>query len=41
MRKLVTVKTVDAINPIEGADLIEKLSIGGWNVVSQKGTFKV
>jgi hypothetical protein len=39
-RKLVTIRTIDAINPIEGADAIEVATIGGWNVVVKKGEFK-
>ena len=38
-RKLVTIRTIDAINPIEGADAIEVATIGGWNVVIKKGEF--
>jgi len=40
LRKLVTVRTIDDINPIEGADAIEVATIGGWNVVTKKGEFK-
>lgn len=40
MRKLVTIKTIDAINPIDGADAIEAAMIGGWAVVVKKGEFK-
>jgi RNA ligase (TIGR02306 family) len=40
IRKLVTVRRVDAVTPIPGADSIEKLTIEGWSVVSQKGNFK-
>ena len=39
-RKLVTVRTIDAINPIEGADAIEVATIGGWQVVVKKGEVK-
>lgn len=38
-RKLVTVRTVDEILPIEGADAIECAKIGGWRVVVKKGEF--
>lgn len=41
MRELVTIRTVGGINPIENADSIECLHIGGWKVVSQKGNFQV
>lgn len=40
-RKLVTIRTIDAINPIEGADAIEVATIGGWNVVVKKNQVKV
>ena len=39
-RKLVTIRTVSEVNPIEGADSIECLTVEGWKVVSQKGNFK-
>lgn len=39
-RKLVTVRKIDAINPIPKADAIEVASIGGWKVVVKKGEFK-
>lgn len=39
-RKLVTVRTVSNITPIEGADRIECLHIDGWTVVGKKGEFK-
>lgn len=35
-RKLASVKTITNIQPIEGADLIELASVGGWNVVVAK-----
>ena len=35
-RKLATIRRITEINPIEGADLIEAISIGGWTVVAQK-----
>lgn len=41
MRKLATVKTIDAIDPIENADAIEVATIGGWKVVVKKGEFSV
>ena len=40
-RKLVTIRTIDAINPIEGADAIECAVFGGWTVVVKKNEFKV
>lgn len=36
MRKLASIKIIDNIQPIEGADMIELASIGGWNVVVAK-----
>lgn len=36
-RKLVTVRRVDAVAPIEGADAIEVATVGGWQVVVKKG----
>lgn len=40
-RKLVTVAKVLAKHPIEGADLIERIQVKGWNLVSGKGNFEV
>ena len=39
-RKLATLKKIDEIVPIEGADRIESAKIGGWNVVVKKNEFK-
>jgi RNA ligase (TIGR02306 family) len=39
MRKLVTVRSIDSISPIEGADAIECAQVGGWKVVVKKGEF--
>lgn len=36
MRKLATVRKIDALEPIDGADLIEAAVIGGWKVVVKK-----
>jgi len=41
MRKLATVQTITAIDPIEGADAIEVASIQGWKVVVKKGEHNV
>ena len=41
MRKMATIRQIDALNPIEGADAIECASIGGWKVVVKKGEFSV
>lgn len=35
-RKMATIRRIDAIAPIEGADLIHAVKIGGWTVVAQK-----
>lgn len=40
MRKLASIRTIEAVHPIEGADKIEMVIIDGWQVVSQKGNFK-
>ena len=40
-RKLVTLRRIDDLRPIEGADAIECAVIGGWNVVVKKGEFRV
>jgi RNA ligase (TIGR02306 family) len=39
MRKLVTVRNVDAVRPIAGADAIECAIVEGWSVVIKKGEF--
>jgi RNA ligase (TIGR02306 family) len=41
MRKLVTVRKIDNILPIQNADAIEQLVIDGWNVVAKKGLHSV
>jgi len=41
MRKLVTVRVVDAVRPIPGADAIECAIVEGWTVVIKKGEFAV
>ena len=41
LRKMVTIRRVDRIDPIEGADRIEVASVGGWRVVVKKGEFHV
>jgi RNA ligase (TIGR02306 family) len=40
-RKLATIRRIDALTPIEGADKIEVASIGGWKIVCQKGLYEV
>lgn len=39
MRKLATIRKVDKITPIDGADKIELAHVGGWKVVVQKGEY--
>ena len=41
MRKLVTVRKVDKLFPIPGADFIELAMIGGWSCIVKKGEFQV
>lgn len=40
-RKLASVQRIAALDPIPGADRIERASILGWKVVVKKGEFKV
>lgn len=40
-RKLVTLRTISAITPIEDADFIEQITIDGWTLVAQKGIHSV
>lgn len=40
MRKLVTIRTITSIRPINGADFIECAHIDGWQVVVKKNEFK-
>lgn len=39
MRKLVTLRKIDSLHPIEGADFIERADIDGWSLVVKKGEF--
>ena len=41
MRKMATIRKIDAIGPIDGADAIEVATVGGWKVVIKKGEFAV
>lgn len=41
MRKLATIRKIDSLTPIEGADKIELATVGGWKVVAQKGLYNV
>jgi RNA ligase (TIGR02306 family) len=40
-RKLVTIQSIDALDPITGADNIVKARVMGWNVVVKKSEFSV
>jgi RNA ligase (TIGR02306 family) len=40
-RKLATIRKIDALTPIEGADAIECATVGGWKVVVKKGEYRV
>lgn len=40
-RKLATIRRINNITPIEGADLIECALVDGWNVVIKKGEYKI
>lgn len=41
MRKLATIRRIDNLLPIEGADLIMTAVIGGWTVVVKKNEFDI
>ena len=41
MRKMATIRRIDELNPIEGADKIEVATVGGWKVVCQRGLYNV
>ena len=41
MRKLVTIRTISNILPIEGADLIALGVVDGWSVIIKKSEFKI
>lgn len=38
-RKMASIRAIDSIQPIEGADAIECAVVGGWKVVVKKGEF--
>ncbi len=40
-RRLVTIRTVNEILPIEGADFIELVRVDGWQTICKKGEFKI
>ena len=41
MRKLVSIQRIKALEPIAGADAIEKATVLGWQLVVKKGEFQV
>jgi RNA ligase (TIGR02306 family) len=41
MRKLASIRVIENLTPIEGADAIECAVVGGWKVVAQKGLYNV
>jgi RNA ligase (TIGR02306 family) len=41
MRKLVTIRKITGLRPIEGADMIELAELDGWTSVVKKGDFQV
>ena len=41
MRKLASIQKILKLEPIENADLIEKATVLGWNLVVKKGEFQV
>ena len=41
MRKLASIQRIKALEPIEGADAIEKATVLGWQLVVKKGEYKV
>lgn len=41
MRKMASIRRIDNIQPIPGADAIEVATVGGWQVVIKKGEFAV
>jgi RNA ligase (TIGR02306 family) len=41
MRKLASIQKIKALEPIEGADSIEKASVLGWQLVVKKGEFTI
>jgi RNA ligase (TIGR02306 family) len=41
MRKLASIQKIKSLDPIEGADAIEKATVLGWQLVVKKGEYKV
>lgn len=40
-RTLISIRTISALEPIDGADFIEKAFVDGWTVVVKKGEYSV
>lgn len=40
-RRLATVRLIDAVDPIPGADAIEVATVGGWKIVVKRGEYSV
>lgn len=38
-RKMASIRSIDRIDPIDGADAIEVATVGGWKIVVKKGEF--
>jgi RNA ligase (TIGR02306 family) len=41
MRKLASIRVIENLTPIDGADKIEVATVGGWKVVAQKGLYNI
>lgn len=41
MRKLASIQRIKALEPIEGADAIEKVTVLGWQLVVKKGDYQI
>ena len=41
MRKLASIQKIINVEPIEGADAIEKATVLGWQLVIRKGEFTI
>ena len=41
MRKLASIQKIVALDPIEGADAIERATVLGWQLVVKKNDFQV
>ena len=41
MRKLASIQKIIALDPIDGADAIERATVLGWQLVVKKGEFNI